>query len=77
MKQYNINTLDNKLAYISAPLIGTKTITVLVVIKTGSKYESRQESGLSHFLEHMFFKGTIKRPTALALASELDSVGGE
>ncbi|MEI6836113.1 MAG: pitrilysin family protein [Candidatus Falkowbacteria bacterium] len=77
MKQYNINTLDNKLAYISAPLAGTKTITVLVVIKTGSKYESRRESGLSHFLEHMFFKGTIKRPTALALASELDSVGGE
>lgn len=77
MKSYNINALDNKLNYISVPMSGTKTVTVLLVVKTGSKYESRQESGLSHFLEHMFFKGTIKRPTALALSSELDSIGGE
>ena len=77
MKQYNISTLSNKMSYISAPLAGTKTITALVVIKTGSKYESRRENGLSHFLEHMFFKGTIKRPTALILSSELDSIGGE
>jgi len=65
------------MAYISAPLSGTETITALVVIKTGSKYESRRENGLSHFLEHMFFKGTSKRPTALSLAAELDGVGGE
>ena len=77
MKSYNINTLANKLAYVSAPLSGTETVTVLLVVKTGSKYENRRESGLSHFLEHMFFKGTTKRPTALALASELDSIGGE
>lgn len=77
MKNYSINKLNNKLAYISAPMVGTKTVTVLLVVRTGSKYESRRESGLSHFLEHMFFKGTNKRPTALALASELDSVGGE
>lgn len=77
MKQYDINTLTNKMSYISAPLSGTKTITALVVIKTGSKYESRRENGLSHFLEHMFFKGTVKRPTALILSSELDSIGGE
>jgi len=77
MKQYRIKTLNNKMAYISAPLAGTETITALVVIKTGSKYESRRENGLSHFLEHMFFKGTTKRPTALALSSELDSIGGE
>ncbi len=77
MKQYNIQALNNKMAYISAPLAGTETITALVVIKTGSKYESRRENGLSHFLEHMFFKGTLKRPSALALATELDGVGGE
>ena len=77
MKPYNISILDNKLAYISAPLAGTKTVTVLLVVRTGSKYESRKESGLSHFLEHMFFKGTVKRPTALVLASELDGIGGE
>ncbi len=77
MKHYNINTLANKLAYISAPMTGTQTVTVLLVVRTGSKYESRKESGLSHFLEHMFFKGTLKRPTALALSSELDGIGGE
>jgi predicted Zn-dependent peptidase len=77
MKSYNINKLNNSLTYVSAPMTGTKTVTVLLVVKTGSKYESRQESGLSHFLEHMFFKGTVKRPTALALSSELDSIGGE
>ena len=77
MKSYNINILDNKLTYISAPMTGTQTVTVLLVVRTGSKYESRRESGLSHFLEHMFFKGTLKRPNTLALASELDSIGGE
>ena len=77
MKHYNINTLANKLAYISTPMTGTQTVTVLLMVRTGSKYESRKESGLSHFLEHMFFKGTLKRPTALALSSELDSIGGE
>lgn len=77
MKTYNINKLSNKLAYITAPMTGTQTVTVLLVVKTGSKYENIKESGLSHFLEHMFFKGTSKRPSALALASELDSVGGE
>jgi len=77
MKHYNINTLANKLAYISAPMTGTQTVTVLLVVRTGSKYESRKESGLSHFLEHMFFKGTLKRPTALVLSSELDGIGGE
>jgi predicted Zn-dependent peptidase len=65
------------LSYITVPLKGTQTVTVLLVVKTGSKYESRQESGLSHFLEHMFFKGTAKRPTALSLSSELDSIGAE
>ncbi len=77
MKSYNISNLDNKLTYISAKVAGTQTVTVLLVVRTGSKYESRRESGLSHFLEHMFFKGTTKRPNFLVLSSELDSLGGE
>lgn len=77
MKSYNINKLNNGLTCVSAPMTGTQTVTVLLVVRTGSKYESRRESGLSHFLEHMFFKGTLKRPTALILSSELDSIGGE
>ena len=69
--------LANKLPVILAPMAGTKTITALIMVKTGSKYEHRQNNGLSHFVEHMFFKGTVKRPTTLALASELDALGGD
>jgi len=77
MKYYSIDKLSNKMPFIAAPLIGTETVTVLVMIKTGSKYENRKESGLSHFLEHMFFKGTSKRPSAKLLSIELDAIGGE
>lgn len=65
------------LSLILVPMKGTKTITALAVFKTGSKYETRSLSGLSHFVEHMMFKGTKKRPNAFALSSELDSIGGE
>lgn len=77
MKHYTIDKFSNKMPFILAPLVGTETVTVLVMVKTGSKYESRAESGLSHFLEHMFFKGTSKRPTAKSLSIELDAIGGE
>ena len=56
---------------------GTKTATILVLVGTGSKYEEKSTSGISHFLEHLFFKGTQKRPTTLALSSELDELGAE
>ncbi|MCU0680154.1 MAG: insulinase family protein [Planctomycetes bacterium] len=72
-----ITKLKNGLKVVLAPVKGTKTITVLVMIKTGSKYENKSTSGLSHFLEHMFFKGTEKRPTPFSIVSELDSIGGE
>ena len=54
---------------------GTKTATVIVMTGTGSRYENDKENGLAHFLEHMFFKGTKKRPSARAISEELDSVG--
>lgn len=70
-------TLPSGLRLIVQPMAGTKTVTVLVTVATGSKYETRKENGLSHFLEHMMFKGTAKRPTALAISETLDAVGGE
>ncbi len=69
--------MSNKLPVFSVPIKGAKTTTALVLFKTGSKYETRENSGISHFLEHMFFKGTKKRPNTLALSSEMDSLGGE
>lgn len=69
-------TLKNGLRVITAPMQGTETVTVLVVAGVGSRYESKQEAGLSHFVEHMLFKGTKKRPNALSITEELDSIGG-
>ncbi|MBP7006901.1 MAG: insulinase family protein, partial [Candidatus Pacebacteria bacterium] len=51
------------------------TVTVLVLVGTGSDYEDKKVNGISHFLEHMCFKGTVKRPTAQSIAHELDSLG--
>ncbi len=56
---------------------GSQSTTVLVLFATGSKYETKEINGISHFLEHMFFKGTKKRPNTLAISEALDRVGGE
>jgi predicted Zn-dependent peptidase len=53
------------------------TTTVLVLVETGSKYENKDNNGISHFLEHMCFKGTSRRPSAFDITSELDTVGAQ
>ncbi|TSC91125.1 MAG: hypothetical protein CEN90_673 [Parcubacteria group bacterium Licking1014_17] len=62
---------------ITVPMEGTKTATVLVLVGAGSRYEDKKINGISHFLEHMIFKGTKKRPNTLAIAKEMDSIGAE
>lgn len=74
---YKKTTLSNGLRIITAPMKNTETVTVVVMVGVGSRYENEKEAGISHFLEHMFFKGTEKRPNTLAIAEELDSIGGE
>jgi len=69
-------TSSSGLRIILAPMEGSQSVTVLVLVGTGSKYETKEINGISHFLEHMFFKGTKKRPTNLDISSVLDSVGG-
>ncbi|MEK9186195.1 MAG: pitrilysin family protein [Patescibacteria group bacterium] len=69
-------TLPNGLRVILAPHDSLAT-TVLTLVEAGSKYETSEINGLSHFLEHMCFKGTAKRPTALRISSELDALGAE
>ncbi len=68
--------LKNGLRILTAPTRNTKTATVLLLVGAGSKYENRGNNGISHFLEHMFFKGTKKRPNTLKLIEPLDKVGG-
>lgn len=68
--------LDNGLRVMLVPNKNTQAVTVLVVVGAGSKYENKQNNGISHFVEHMFFKGTKKRPNTLAISETLDRVGG-
>jgi len=69
-------TLKNGLRIITVPSKSTKTAAVLVLVGTGSKYETKEINGLSHFLEHMLFKGTKKCPSTLKLIEPLDRIGG-
>jgi predicted Zn-dependent peptidase len=73
--QYHLHTLKNGLRVVLAPMPETETATVIIMTGTGSRYENAHENGLAHFLEHMFFKGTKKRPSAKAISEELDGVG--
>jgi predicted Zn-dependent peptidase len=54
-----------------------RTATALVLVEAGSKYETKDKNGISHFLEHMCFKGTTARPTQQVIAEELDRYGAE
>src|SRR3989338_6983703 len=71
------HVLPNNVRVLLAPLKETKTVTALVLFGVGSRYEKKTINGISHFIEHMMFKGTKKRPTALSISKELDAVGAE
>jgi len=73
--EHKIHTLKNGLRIVLVPRKESKTATVMVMSGTGSRYEDATENGLAHFLEHMFFKGTKKRPSAKAISEELDGIG--
>lgn len=75
--KFNKTTLSNGLKVITIPMEDNPAVTVLVTVETGSKYEKKEISGLSHFLEHMVFKGSKKRPTAMDISRELDSLGAQ
>ncbi len=68
--------LDNGLRVVTAELPHTRSATVSVYVGAGSRYERNEEAGLSHFLEHMLFKGASRRPTAREIAEAIESIGG-
>lgn len=70
-------TLSNGLRVMTVPMKNANSVTVLVLVGTGSKYEMKNINGISHFLEHMFFKGTKKRPDTLKVSETLDRIGGQ
>ncbi|MDE2312184.1 MAG: insulinase family protein, partial [Patescibacteria group bacterium] len=69
--------LSNGLTVIEVPSHDAESVVVDFFVKTGSRSESPKENGISHFLEHFLFKGTKKYPSALAISSLIDSIGGE
>ncbi|MBP7804914.1 MAG: insulinase family protein [Candidatus Pacebacteria bacterium] len=75
--KYTKTKLKNGLRVITVPMKDNPTVTVLVLVETGSKYETKAKNGISHFLEHMCFKGTAKRLTAHDISAELDGLGSQ
>jgi predicted Zn-dependent peptidase len=73
---YSRTTLPNGLRLITAPMPHTRSVAVSVYVGAGSRYERRDEAGISHFIEHLCFKGTAKRPTAQQISEAVDGVGG-
>jgi predicted Zn-dependent peptidase len=69
--------LPNGLRVVTAPMSQAKSVACFVMLAAGSRYETKETNGIAHFAEHMFFKGTEKRPTAREIAGEIDSIGGE
>ena len=77
MPVYERQTLSNGLRVLTAPMPNVKSTSCVVMLAAGSRYETRDTNGIAHFAEHMFFKGTEKRPTAKDISTEIDSIGGE
>ena len=69
--------LPNGLRLLTAPMPSAKSVAVMVMVAAGSRYETKPTNGIAHFAEHMFFKGTEKRPTAKDISAEVDGIGGE
>ncbi len=73
---YKLTTLKNGLKVITCEMPNVSGVSTNIFVGAGSRYETKEENGISHFLEHMVFKGTKKRPSALDLSKVIDSIGG-
>src|SRR5256885_1825142 len=77
MAVYERHTLPNGLRVLTAPMPQAQSVSCFVMLAAGSRYETAESNGIAHFAEHMFFKGTERRPTARSIAGEIDAIGGE
>lgn len=73
---YKRSTLSNGLRIVTGEMPHTRSATISVYVGAGSRYEPDEEAGLSHFLEHMLFKGASRRPTARDISEAIEGVGG-
>jgi predicted Zn-dependent peptidase len=73
---YEKTTLANGLRIITHAMPASFSVSAVILVGTGSRYETAEQAGISHFLEHMLFKGTKQRPTPKAIAETIEGVGG-
>src|SRR5581483_7844505 len=72
---FQVQKLKNGLTLITIPMPGLNSLTTMVAVGAGSRYETKKTGGIAHFLEHMFFKGSKKYPTAEMISTLVDSIG--
>jgi predicted Zn-dependent peptidase len=77
MSVFEQATLGNGIRVVTAPMPQVQSVSCFVMLAAGSRYETADSKGIAHFSEHMFFKGTERRPTARTIATEIDAIGGE
>ena len=73
---YQKVTLDNGLRLVTAAMPHTRSVSISFFIGAGSRYETAEQAGVSHFIEHVCFKGTKKRPTSAEICTVIEGVGG-
>jgi predicted Zn-dependent peptidase len=76
MAVFNKAVLDNGLSVITSTMPHSRSVCLAALVGTGSCYESKEEAGVSHFVEHLFFKGTERRPTSREISQDIEGLGG-
>ncbi|HEY6055907.1 MAG TPA: pitrilysin family protein, partial [Gaiellaceae bacterium] len=77
MSVFERHVLPTGLRVLTAEMPHVQSVTCFVMLAAGSRYETAETRGIAHFAEHMFFKGTERRPSAKDISSEVDAIGGE
>jgi predicted Zn-dependent peptidase len=77
MPVFEKQTLGNGIRVVTATMPQIASVSCFVTVGAGSRYETPESKGIAHFAEHMFFKGTGRRPTARTISTEIDAIGGE
>ncbi len=77
MSVFERQSLSNGVRLLAAPMPQVQSVACFIMLAAGSRYETPDTNGIAHFAEHMFFKGTERRPTAQQIGLELDGIGAE
>jgi predicted Zn-dependent peptidase len=75
-KLYEKTTLPNGVRVVTGEMTGVRSASLILYYGVGSRYERPEHAGISHYLEHMVFKGTTRRPDAMLISQEIEGVGG-